>query len=509
MAQVDKIDSNITEARYAEELTPGVLPGTPDWIPLEPNSYTDFGGTITTVARNPINPSRQRKKGVITDLDATAGLETDLTQSNIQDLLQGFMFADFRAKGEEAPTTTATGANELYNCAETAGFYVGSIIMGSGFDDAANNGIKNVITVTTDTSVEVTETLVADASPAAGAKIVAVGFLFTAGDLDVDASGTLPTITTTTKDLTELGLTVGEWVYIGGDGAGETFTNAANNGFKRVRSIATNAIEFDKSTSTMITEASTTETIRLWIPRALKNETGTAIVKRTYQMERSLGAPDDASPAQIQGEYVTGAVASQLTMNIATASKLTTTLDFIGRDHETVTGATGLKTGNRPALVEADAFNTSSDFSRIKLSEVVAGDEAPTPLFAFVTDATITIDNSVSPNKAIGTLGACGMTAGTFVVSGSMTAYFSNVAAITAVRENKDITFDFAIVKDNAGMVVDIPLIALGDGKVNIAQDEPITIPLTQDAATGAKIDANLDHTLMFCFFDYLPTIAA
>jgi len=508
MAQVDKIDSNITEARYAEEASQGVLPGTPNWIPLEPNSYTDFGGTVTTIARNPINPSRQRKKGVITDLDATAGLETDITQTNIQDLLQGFMFADFRAKGEEAPTTTATGANELYNVAETAGFYVGSLIMGSGFDDAENNGLKNVITVTADTSVEVTETLVADASPATGAKIVAVGFLFTAGDLDVDASGTLPRITTTTKDLTELGLTVGEWVYIGGDSAALAFVNAENNGFKRVRSIATNAIEFDKSTSAMVTEASTTETIQLFIPRALKNETGASIVRRTYQFERSLGAPDDASPAQIQGEYVVGAVASQLTMNIATASKLITTIDYIGTDHETVTGVTGLKSGNRPALVESDAFNTSSDFSRIKLSEVVAGDEAPTPLFAFVTDATITIDNSVKANKAVGVLGSCGMTAGTFVVSGSMTAYFSNVAAIQAVRENKDVTFDFAIVKDNAGMVVDIPLLALGDGKANITQDEPITIPLTADAATAAKIDANLDHTLMFCFFDYLPTAA-
>ena len=62
MAAVQKIDSNQTGLRYQEETSIGVANTANDWIPLEPDSYDTFGGEITTIARNPINESRQRQK---------------------------------------------------------------------------------------------------------------------------------------------------------------------------------------------------------------------------------------------------------------------------------------------------------------------------------------------------------------------------------------------------------------------------------------------------------------
>ena len=76
------------------------------------------------MARNPINPSRQRKKGVTTDKDATGAFNTDLTQSNLQDLLQGFFFADLRRKGEETATSvTVQAGDDTYEMASTTGFW--------------------------------------------------------------------------------------------------------------------------------------------------------------------------------------------------------------------------------------------------------------------------------------------------------------------------------------------------------------------------------------------------
>lgn len=511
MVAVSKIDSNVTGLRYAEEASIGVLPGSPVWTPLEPNSYDDFGGETTLVARNPINPSRQRKKGVITDLDATGGFPTDLTQRNLQDLLQGFVFADFRRKGEEVVTAVdvdTTNPDE-YEVASTTGFLVGSLIQGRNFTNAANNAVNEVTALVSDVSVEVADgQLVDEASPPATAQITVVGHVGAAGDIDVDASLTLPAITSTTLDFTTLGLIPGEWIFIGGDVAAEAFTNAANNGPKRIRSIAANRIEFDKSDLAMITEASTTETIHLYFGRVLKNELGSLIKRRTYQFERELGAPESTQPTQIQAEYIEGAVPNVITLNIPTAAILTASLTFLGIDSSTIDGPTALKSGTRPSIEEADAFNTSSDFSRIKLAQVVAGNEAPDPLFAFAQEISITVDNTLSANKAVGTLGSFDVTAGTLTIGGSITAYFSDVAAVNAVRNNVDITLDAFIVKDNAGIVVDLPMIALGGGRPDVQQDQAITLPLEMNAATAANIDATLDYTIMFVFFDYLPNAA-
>lgn len=513
MALVRKIDSNVTGLRIAEELTFKVLPGSPIWRPLEPNSYADFGGQITTISRNPINPSRQRKKGVVTDLEASGGIETDLTQVNIQDIMQGFVFADLRPKGEEIVTAVVIdGANpDEYQVASTTGFQVDDLILGSNFTEVANNALNVVTTIVADVSVEVADGLLVDeAGPPSDAQITVVGHQFATTEVDIDVSGALPRLVRVSgaKDFTTFGLIPGEWMFVGGDGASEDFANVENNGFKRVRQIGTTFIEFDKSDLSMSAETGTGLTIRIYLARILKNELGALVKRRTYQLERQLGAPDDAEPAEIQAEYIEGAVPSEMSFSIPTANKLTVNLGFVGADNSVIDGPTALKTGDRPALVEADAFNTSSDFNRVRLAQVVAGSEAPVALFAFAEDITLTINNNVSPNKAIGTLGAFEVTAGTFQVSGEITAYFADVAALQAVRNNVDITIDLILVKANAGIFIDLPLISLGDGRPNVEQDQAIKLPLNMDAATAAKIDPSLDYTFMMGWFDSLPNAA-
>lgn len=505
----NKIDSNVTGLRYAEEASIGVLPGSPVWYPLEPNGYNDFGGELKTVAREPISPTRQRKKGVTVDLDASGGFGHDLLQGLLTRLFQGFFFADLREKvstlpmnGTAIPITNVDGTGEDFEAASGLdAFAPNMLVFASGFAQAANNGL-HLVSSASATSLVTTSDLVAEAAPPATAKVVEVGFQHASATVNIDVSGSYPRLVRVsgTVDFTTFGLIPGEWIFIGGDAAATKFVNAVNNGFARVRDVGTTYIEFDKTAGTMVAETGTGLTIRLFWGNVLQNEGDAAlIVRRSFQLERTLGEDTVGT----MSEYLTGSVANELALQVRQADKVTVDLGFVSTDNEQRDGTAGVKSGTRPTATSAEAFNTSSDFSRIKMHQVIAGDTNPTALFAFLTELSITVNNNVTPNKAVGVLGAFDVSAGNFNVSGSMTAYFASIDAVQAVRNNADVTIDMALVKSNAGMVWDIPLLSLGDGRLKVEKDKPITLPLTMDGAEGPY-----GSTLVMVEFPYLPNAA-
>ena len=551
MAETNKIDSNVTGLRIAAEETLGVLPASPVWYDLEPNSYNDFGGNLSLLARNPINPGRQRKKGVITDLDASGGFNQDLTFSNLSHMWEGLFLANKQEKFNKlSDGTGATSPIESIGVSDdmvvdvdvSALIYAGDLVWSEGWADAGNNGLLEVASVSTDT-ITFVQTLTATATAPSGASIRVVGHEFAVGDLDVTATaGSLPRLTSTAKDFTELGLIAGETIFIGGDtitSGGDMFTDVENNGFARISATPTaNEMILDKTgggtdgETEMSTVADTTQLVRIWFGDYVRNVSAlsTAFNRETYHVERSLGIPRPTSaPLEIQSEVLKGAIVNEFAMNIAQGDKITTDWTFIGTDNVQLDGAnpgagggderlTSDNTGSIATIETATAYNTSSDFSRIKLSVLrptqggVAELAAPIPLFAYVTDLTLSLTNNATPNKAVGTLGAFDVTAGTVEVSGDITAYFADVAATQAVRNNSDVTLDIAMVKDfgtgvlsrKAGIHIDLPLIGLGDGRLTVSQDEAIQLPLTTDAAEYE----NFGHTMMLTEFTYLPDAA-
>lgn len=513
MALVNRINSNIAETRYSEETSFGVADGSAVWGLLEVNSFSEARGQYTKAVRNPIASDRQRRKGVTVDLDAQVGFQADLTQYNLQDLFQGLMFANFRAKtefGGAGEVVSVNSSNQFTAASGLTAFAVGDlVVLRNGTQVAGNSNRVLRVTAATGTLLTVAQTLVAETLPT-GAKLVKVGVRTAAGDLDVNAAGAFPVITSTTLNFSTLGLTPGEFIWIGGDDSLTTFSTAANNCLARVRTVSANSITIDKaSKGAMVTEANTLNTVEIYVGRVLKNEQVANQVRRTYQVERQLGAPDDASPSQIQSEYFTGCVFNEAVFNIAAAEKLTVDCKFVSADQETRTGVTGLKAGTRPAIENASGYNGASDNKRIRLSKVVAGDEAPTPLNALFPSCTVTVNNGVEPLKAIGRLGAFDMSEGDFTVNVSVSGYFTSLDSIAAVRNNESLTFDCYEYLNNQGWVFDMPLVTAGDGSVTVEKDKPMMIPLTLEAASGEEVDTNLDHTLCMTWFDGLPNLAA
>jgi hypothetical protein len=55
---------------------------------------------------------------------------------------------------------------------------------------------------------------------------------------------------------------------------------------------------------------------------------------------------------------------------------------------------------------------------------------------------------------------------------------------------------------------MDLPLVTLGKALADVKLNEAIMIPLQSDAATAKIIDPSLDYTMLWVFWDYLPTLA-
>jgi hypothetical protein len=454
------------------------------------------------VSRNPINPRRQRRKGTLTDMDVTANFNQDLTVNNLTRLLQGFFFADAREKATTAGlnatqdvVTSVTGSTHKFNFTSYADTFVaGDLIKSSGFGVLANNGVFLVASADAN-DITTSAGLADEATPPAAAMVETVGFQFDSGTSAITLNGTLARLTDSAKDMTTLGLIVGEWIYLGADVAGQRFAN--NGGFARISAIAAGYLEFDKTSWDAQAEAGTGKTIRIWLGLVLKNEGDPTLIKRrTY-----LGMDDSDQP---MAEYLTGMVANELTINVTQADKITVDLTFVGLDHEILGGDTALKSaGNEVEAPGEEALNTSNDFSRLMIGAVAVDDSYLTPWFAFVTDMTLTINNNAAPLKAIGVMGGFDLSTGTFEVGGSAEAYFGDTNGLQAVRGYNDVTLDFAVAKNNAGILFDIPLLAFGDGRLNVEQDQAIKMPLENSAAESAY-----GHTLLMQRFAYLPTVA-
>lgn len=486
------------------------------WYAMEPNSYNDFGGKVVTVTRNPISRSRQRKKGVVTDFDASGGFNHDLTQKQLQRVIPSFFYAPAFEKPTTAPLfsaaipVTAVDAVDGYTFDNSPdlGFLVGHLIYASGFPDAANNGLK-LVSAISGTFVSVAGGSVA--SVVTAGKIEAVGFQFGSGDVSLDsqtAQGVLHAEDDANVNFAGYGLHPGEWVFVG-DSSNAAYSFAGVTPFYARVSLANaptdDNLYLDKTTATLVDTNGAAKTIRVFFGSYVRNMTEAEIqtdgdVHRHFMtIERTLGRDG----VGIQSQVLHDAFANALTYSQPLSDKVSVDATFVALDEEFRNGTDGLISGVRVEALGEGAYNTSTCLFRARMSLVDPATLNPTAMFAYVQSIELTIENNVQAVKAQGDIGGIDTVEGDFGVGGSATVYFSTVAAVNAIRDYSDVTFDTILAKANAGYVFDIPLLGLGNGRLAVTKDDPITVPLDMGAAENAA-----GYTASYTNFTYLPDAA-
>lgn len=485
MARV--LTNNLTLS-YVVETAIGVA-DTTGWRTTEPNSIGTFGAEITTVAREPISASRQRRKGTITDLDSAVEFEADLTMSAFYDFVEGFVFAansnsdlvftgnDCAAGGITIAAATAAQAAKLQWI--TAG--MASLIFNRGYATAAINGLHPLTADVAPSGTEMTFAAAAVETAPGNAVSEIAGIRAESGDLDIDVTSGVGTITSANNgavnniDFTTLGLTVGQFIHVGGLTSGEQFSAGA--GYGRVTSIAAATLLLDKLDSTLATDAGAAEQIDLLWGRFFRNVAvgATDYLSQSYSFE-AIYTDLSAGPVDAY-EYPQGNFCNEITFQLPLTDKALINYGFLGTD--TPIPTTSRKTGPSTAIgpVDTGAFNTSSDIARLRITDV---DE--TGLTTDFKSLSLTLGNQVSPEKVLATLGAANMNKGIFLVDIEAQILFTSELVVTRIRNNTTVTMDWHINNDDGVIWVDIPSMTLGGGGKDFPVNETVLVNLSGQA---------------------------
>lgn len=513
-----RVLTNNVALSYTIESSLGVAGTT--WFQLEPDAINAFGAIVETVARNPISKNRQRRKGVVVDLDSAVELESDLTISAFRDFAEGFVFAAGINTDVTELTTTeaATTLDEYTVLALSAGqadkFEIDTLIWVAGFVTAANNGLKTVdadiapaatkITVVEDL---VDETITAAQLSFAGHQIATADSATWTWDSG-ENQATL-NLTGVVAEMQALGMTVGQFVHVGSpDGSGgvtNAFENSAANdmfGYARVLSFSgADDIVFDKVAAALqFTDGTAPATaVDLLFGEFLRNvETDDSeFLERSFQVEAEF--PNlAATPGDSEFQYSIGNLCNTLAFALPLTDKAGLTVGLVGTDTEdpVLVGSrkSGASTATAPNMT--DAFGTSSDVAVLRIRDV---DEAG--LSTDFKSMTMTLGNSVSPEKVIGQLGAKFMNFGNFEVDIVAQLLFTNADVVDRIRANTTVTMDFVVENSDGAIYVDIPSMTLGGGGRDFPVNESVLVNLTGQAF----VDPTFNTSIGISIFPVVP----
>ncbi len=482
----------------AIEASIGVLPATPLWVDLEPNSIGAYGPEITTIPRNPISNTRQAQKGSTVDKDSSVEWEGDMTKHHMAQFMEGFIFASRQAPtvirsvqaGADYEDLVAVDAtNAFAHDALSAAIPQNTLVKTRGFDDAANNGLNEVAAAGTTILTIVEGSAIQDETPAiiTGARMDVCGFRFT----DLVWTDATNLLTSALIDTSTLGLSAGQFIKVGAGGL--DFPNGVITG--RVVTATAAGIVLDKIENV---GAGTLEgggdegaaAVDLLYGPFVKNVavSDSLFLEQSFQFELKYADLDSVGTDMY--EYAIGNLCNEIVMNMPGQDKATMAFNFIGTNSDDITVTRKGNAANRVVAIQKAAFNTAASFARLNIWSTAEAD-----LATCFKSLTLTIANEVSPEKCLGTLGATFMNTGNLAVSLEAELLFTDAAVAQAVTDNDTVTFDFLLTNDDGAIALDLPSLTLGGGAKSYPVNESIKISVTGNTFEDATLDTSIGYS--------------
>ena len=263
----DLQSTNRVAIAKVRETTFGTTPATPAFKSIRQTS-SSLAFNPQTVITEEIRSDRQVTDLILVGQQAGGSIGGEMSFRTMDDDLEEALQGTWLNKPYIEQLTSDTEISDIAATTATVltplgtPFKAGMLVLTGGFTTAANNGLLARVSSSAATSVvfpSATFSVEAAAIPV-GAFLRVVGFQGAAGDLvAVTAGGNA--LTSTALDFTTLGLTVGQWVLIGGTAALSFLGTAVDNDWCRISVIAASRLSFDRVPAGWVADAGTSKTL--------------------------------------------------------------------------------------------------------------------------------------------------------------------------------------------------------------------------------------------------------
>lgn len=514
MAEIKRIEARQTFSAAALETTEGVM-STQPYREIDLNSYSDVGSTFESQTRDVMTAGRRPKKGSQISRADSWGYNIDNTVRNVEAQMSAFLYCvpsynttrhflqGHPLVGSSVREVNAATATTITVTGAAPTFAAGEIIV---LIDGVNDKRPQVVVTGSASPITVTplvagEGLLLTSAMRNGDKEVrSVGNVL-AGTHSIQGYADRVTITDpdTTGELGALGLRVGEWVFVGGNG----MAVGSNEPFyARVIKPDANEIVFDATTRPISAVAAPiAPNTPIFVGVFMHDDED----KTTFTHMRSLSKD---SEGKNQVEVTRGCFASELTVNISERSFVNMDLTYIGSETKYVrmTDPEYAATfGDKLIKADSDAapINTSTDLYRQRLVIPKLDTINTASIHGLVQELTLALNNTLTEATGIGVLGNDGASAGKVDASGSLTAYFVDLSIMEAVRCNCTASLDIICARKHEGVIYDLPALTLSSNGLTVADDNAVQV-----AVDEAAFESKYGYVMSYTSFAYLPTEA-
>lgn len=522
MAIPRTISSNCTRLSYAVEKD-GIEPQNLDWKSLDPESYTgDFGATPEYTTATTVGSGRAPQKGRLSGKTVGAAFQNYQRQKELQPFLPGFFINypietpstnKLRPPASNPSTVTAVTASRTFtgtNFSAANGWTAGDgryLVIAENFSQKSNNGLKEV-TAIAPTTLTIAGTTVAE--PSTKGSLEVCGYV-------ANKTGELPALTfnngIVTLKSTLLGtggaleLEPGMFVYLGGDADSAKFAQSANQGWARVSSVETAAVNFDVTTFNPVADTGKATT-QIFIPTRVFKDNIECDASRmtTYAFERRLGRSDTTNPYE-QCQLVTGSFPNQLEFAFPTNTDVKVTMSFMSRESYRRDGKTAAQqpwSGTSQEAIDKSAiFNTSTDIKHLRIYRHDQTNPNPNAFISASTDGSFTLNNNATGIPALGYFGNFDVNPGNLMVDTAATALFNSTEVLDLAEDGIDAGFFIIFARGNSGYIIDVPLVTLQSSALTVESGSPISVSITKQGNESA-----FGYAASIQYFDYLPNVA-